>query len=396
MGIGTKAGTAEGTVRDDGIDGLRGIAAIVVLAFHVATTRGGPISPWLSPAGDYSVAIFFAVSGFLLWRPVARRLLDGRPLPDLRDFAVRRVARIVPGYWVAITIGFWVLDSGRPHSVAETAYQYSLTQIYRQGEPGAGLFVAWTLTCEVAFYLVIAVLVYALARLVGNASQAVRTRIMLGVIAVLGAIALASRQIVLSTGAKGHWRLQWPMNLADWFAFGMLVAVVKARSEVGIEPPRWLRTALRYPWLWLLLAAELYWVLTRITASFASGTKITVWSVQGIYVLVGLATVVLLSPTVLGARDKGLAALLGSPPLAVLGRISFGVYLWHAVWLPLIDKWSTKGTIPTAFLPRLGLTLLLTLPCAWLSWELVERPFIQWAIRRTTGPRPTVAATGNA
>ena len=89
------------------VDAVRAIAALLILAYHAAFVLGG-----LTPDGagrwfahlNVGVPLFFAISGFLLYRPFVAARLDGRPPPGLRAYWVRRALRIVPAYWLALTI----------------------------------------------------------------------------------------------------------------------------------------------------------------------------------------------------------------------------------------------------------------------------------------------------
>ncbi len=92
----------------DGFDGLRALAALSVVSYHVALSskfaHAGSLAPllWELKGG---VAIFFVISGVLLYLPYARAIRDRSALPDWRVYARRRGVRILPAYWVALTVG---------------------------------------------------------------------------------------------------------------------------------------------------------------------------------------------------------------------------------------------------------------------------------------------------
>jgi peptidoglycan/LPS O-acetylase OafA/YrhL len=56
--------------------------------------------------GGFGVGMFFVLSGFLLARPFWQALDEGKPLPSLKIYALRRAARILPGFWLALTVTF--------------------------------------------------------------------------------------------------------------------------------------------------------------------------------------------------------------------------------------------------------------------------------------------------
>src|SRR6185312_15424887 len=94
--------------RVPGLDGLRGLAALAVVVLHVwmyteANTPGHPVFVD-AVLGELRVAVglFFVLSGFLLARPWIAAARGERALPDLRRFALKRLARIGPAYWVAL------------------------------------------------------------------------------------------------------------------------------------------------------------------------------------------------------------------------------------------------------------------------------------------------------
>ncbi len=96
-----------------GADFLRAVACLTVLFHHLAQRMSGRVSlefmDWFgffARVGTFGVAIFFVLSGFLLARPFWVALDAGRPMPSLATYATRRAARILPGFWLALTVTF--------------------------------------------------------------------------------------------------------------------------------------------------------------------------------------------------------------------------------------------------------------------------------------------------
>src|SRR5262245_48380037 len=89
------------------VDGLRAVAATMVLVSHTSFLSGfngrGEIGRVFARF-DMGVALFFIISGFLLYRPFVSARLDGRAAPRVLRYARRRVLRIVPAYWLALTV----------------------------------------------------------------------------------------------------------------------------------------------------------------------------------------------------------------------------------------------------------------------------------------------------
>src|SRR3954470_8329027 len=124
-------------VRNHALDGLRGLAALGVLTLHVwmFTVQGAHRREELVSlfTGELrlGVVLFFVLSGYLLAGPWVASALEDRPTPRLRRFAVKRAARIVPGYWVAMLGSFWLL-SGSGHDYEVSAGQLPLFAAFGQ------------------------------------------------------------------------------------------------------------------------------------------------------------------------------------------------------------------------------------------------------------------------
>ncbi len=136
------------------IDSLRALAALGVLFAHVgflsqtiARHRYGAGVANLS----IGVAVFFAISGFLLYRPFFNSEITAAPRPPATDFLRRRVLRIVPAYWLALTV--LAIYPGLPvvHTHEWWRYYFFL-QVYSPLFAIFGLTVAWSLCIEVTFY----------------------------------------------------------------------------------------------------------------------------------------------------------------------------------------------------------------------------------------------------
>src|SRR5207248_571350 len=147
--------------------GYRGVAASAVLVFHVSVLGGLMAHPtlgaFLARLGNYGVTVFFLISGLVLYLPFVNADFHGAPHGNWRNFLWRRFLRIYPAYWVAITVLFFVLGRPHPGSLTSLISTYSLFDNYWRGVgQGGGLIIAWTLTIEVSFYLVLPLLAFAL------------------------------------------------------------------------------------------------------------------------------------------------------------------------------------------------------------------------------------------
>jgi peptidoglycan/LPS O-acetylase OafA/YrhL len=204
------------------MDSLRALAALAVFAGHTYTgqyafTADPGLFLLAVHVADEGVAIFFLLSGFLLYRPfvVARRA--GRPYP-LGDYATRRVVRIVPAYWAALTIVIALGFVGGVDGGNWWAF-YGFGQIYSPRLIGQGIGVAWTLCIEVTFYAALPVYAAAAARLTRRAGGRAEA-ILLGALSAGSLAYRAHYANILQTAEVS--RLP---GYVLWFALGMGLAV---------------------------------------------------------------------------------------------------------------------------------------------------------------------------
>src|SRR3954470_21849229 len=147
--------------RFEHVHALRGVAAMSVLLYHalfkayLAHHPHSPLAPYAAHL-DVGVSVFFLISAFLLYRPMVAARLGGEPLRDSHEYGRRRLARIVPGYWVALLVagvagasyvGYPGIFSGKG-----TLAYFGFLQIYSPDTAGGGINVAWTLCVELSFY----------------------------------------------------------------------------------------------------------------------------------------------------------------------------------------------------------------------------------------------------
>lgn len=297
------------------LDGLRGLAVLLVVAFHANVSGFGG-------GGRVGVLMFFVLSGFLITALlVEEHHREGRI--DLLAFYRRRAARLLPALLLMlIVVGTAAAAVGFPITVPVLATAlYVANWMGRLGVEMGPLEHAWTLGTEEQFYLVWPLLLGGL--LVGPS----RVRI-----AVAGAgIGLALWAMPTSAGALligcAVALLATTGRLPELRAWAAIPALLVIEGTTLVPHLAW------YPWRdW--------------TAAAATGLLITV------------------------VAQHDLRYLAWSP-LRALGRISYGLYLWH---LPML--WFG---LPTP------LAIALTLAVAVASYRWLELPILRWARRRGTG-----------
>ena len=323
-------------MRAPALDALRGLAVALVFVSHAA--NDGLLPGWLGQgSGQMGVQLFFALSGFLMMR------LYGAVPPSaaaLRRFAVARAARILPLYWTVAGLSLAAALAG-------------LSPYYRVAEaPWAALLMLqapqelWSVPVEVQFYAVFALACWRIGP---------RPGMLLGLLAasVPGAAAwygLVSEAPVLPPYLPYFLGGCWVAALRLPAAMGRPAVAVAALLVFGANLP-----GVRAAWggeLWAGFYPRLWLDPARLAATLC----------------------LLACAATLPERRGG---WLG---LARLGRISFGVYLFHR---PLLAWSAGVLTGPLAA----ALALALTLGLAALSWRYFERPLGQM-LRAAPGRRP--------
>ena len=335
------------------LDGLRLLAATLVVLTHAAFLSGAVNSAgiWghLMGRGDFGVAIFFVLSGYLLHRgfirgrePFTRR--------HLRAYAVRRAARVLPAYWIVLAV---VVVATRP-SVRDLILQALGLQIYVADSHLPAFSQSWSIATELSFYAVLPLAALGLAH--------ARRRD-------------PGRPLKMLAGFLERWL---PARSAS-FALGMLLAEACARPDHPVS--RYLTRLAARPGPLLGLGAAAYLLATTPVAGL-----LTLGTVGGgrLAVKMALSCVVaaaVLLPLVLGPDNvwrRGLA----HPAAAGLGRISYGIFLWH---VPVFTAlYAVTGLVPFTggLLPLLSAGVPVTLALAALTYVVVERPLMIWAARQ--------------
>lgn len=380
-----------------GLDGCRAIAALGVVVYHVAgwanlTSNGTILSRFLNNLGNFGVAIFFLLSGFLLYRSFVSSWFRDETAPDPFRFIRHRLLRILPAYFVALGAFIALGLINNPHPRADFYFTlFSLTQIYRASYGFAGLTVAWTLCIEISFYMALP-LMAALIRFIGVRARTLRMKLEAQLIGLgtLAVVAFIYRFIVAGPGehSKQPQAVQlWLPNFLDWFALGMLLAVCVCWTDMGRELPRFVRQVANEGWLCWSLAAAFYFMLmmsrdnTSMNRVAAAAAGVGAEDTAQMFVrfgLNGLAAFFFLLPVVLGERSdtwikRGLSYLVPT----YLGTISYGIYLWHTVWLDYL-KGEERFAVHWSFWIMLSAVLALTLSTASLSYIALERPVMRY------------------
>lgn len=401
------------------VDGLRGAAALLVLVYHcwvfVDPPLGGDALLALVVSGGLGVEFFFVISGFVLFLPVA---LHGGAFGDVRAYAVRRIARIVPAYYVSLVVQALLVRPltgfPSPFSTAGGILVVIAHLLFLQHELPASLAraagfwgnvvgfgvngVLWSLSIEALFY---ATLPLVAARFYRRPLAGLVLAVAVGV--AWRVLAVHMPPLLWASAPPAAPRLldQFPAYFGH-FAFGMTAALLYVRfasrattaaapsapatdrSTLG-GPPRERHSALAFTIAQLVVVAAL--LGTMIAHGAAPKSDDPIGHPLGLprhlsdfapslafAILLGLAA---LDPR--GARHP-----LARPLARWLGDVSYGVFLWHLPVILFVRRFTSLAASKddTSFVAVCVVVVAVSLTLGWLSRRFVEDPAIRWARRR--------------
>lgn len=381
-----------------GADFLRAMACLAVLMHHLAFRMDmGQVPEVLKPVmqflvmGSFGVAVFFVLSGYLLARPFWLALDAGKPMPSMRVYWMRRLARIIPGFWLALTasllLDVWLAGA---HFDGETVFRFVAGLLLLSDWHWMTLFPVdnngplWSIGFEVTSYVLLPLMLAALF--------AVRAKGWSGRLMWVGVIALvlALHAMIVAwlpiddfqrgwdhglTGGAKAWVPRFnPIGFFGIFAIGSLAAgvqvILAGRRHIAFD----------------VIGVVAVVVAGVVMAMHIGGPNEGFGWLDVPYgfpfmpLAIGVALVAL-SLSVHAGR------MLDSRPMRFVARISFGIYVWHflIMWLagqviPGAFQTSGEGGWSNWLLTSAGV-IVASFVAGTLSFYFVEQPVVNWARR---------------
>jgi peptidoglycan/LPS O-acetylase OafA/YrhL len=368
------------------LDSVRGLALLAIIAFHVLFYSDTLLNTWWGRVVGTHLAIgvplFFALSGFLLFRPfISER--SGGTRPGIGGYAYRRALRILPAYWVMITL--LAAQNGLRYPVFGDDWwiYYGLLGNYAPlydpialcGVPlCSGIY--WTLGTEASFYMLLPLLVLGVEYVTRGMSLRRWAWTLSG---LLGAGALMSTAFFAHVASRPDrlWQTYTLPAYALLFLAGMAVAVASVALERS--PQSRSRTLLeRYSSLAWIGAAVVYavmcWSLSREDMLTARGAVAN-------YVLNSIFVVLFLVPAIFdGGGCSIVRRVLATRFLQWIGAVSYGAYLCHIFVLEaLVGDTAIRATMWSSargFLALFAITVAGSLAIGAVSYYALERPIL--------------------
>lgn len=389
------------TGHNPGLDAVRAVAALMVLAFHVAVENGTALAPGVVGALlstlELAVPLFFVLSGVLLYRPWAAAALDGTERPGVRSYLWRRGVRLLPAYWLVAVVALLLWSRDYLDSWVTWAQVLTLTFVYETnpwwvGTGPEGLGQMWSLCVEVAFYVTLplfAVLLHRFAERAGTDVAARARRLLLG-LALLAATSVVAMVVQFYPVERPYMHMWLPRTLC-LFAAGMALAVVtewawRERWDGG-PARRFCRTVAAAPVTCWLVGLGAYLVCASpVTgprfagvdglwaALFQSGTAL----LFALFVVAPVACMPARAPAAATSPWAGSGVWLYSvvrvPVVRYLAKVSYGIFLWQFIVLYLWREFTGAEAFTGSFWLDIGPVTAGTVLLAAATYHWVETP----------------------
>jgi peptidoglycan/LPS O-acetylase OafA/YrhL len=381
--------------RQSGLDFIRVLACLLVVCSHLS---GRLIASELSGAkaimfdilshGEFGVCIFFVLSGFLLALPFWQASDAGHAMPSIREYAVRRFARIGPGYYVCIAVMFgitvWLFNGSLTNlqvwrAVAGLFFVNSFTPItFFPIDDDAPL---WSIGVEVCSYVMLPLamlIIFALPK------WRVARRLAFAVVIVL--VLIAHHLVVMTwpfpktappdlqntfIPVACNWMPQYhPLSFFAMFALGSLAAsisvLIKNRSVLAdVVAVLAFGATVWTLYMWGAGLPNYAWVLREVPGDFPAFP-----------LLVGITIAAL-------PHSKFLHMLTDIAPIRFLAAISYGIYLYHFRVVDVLARYAfpffyrDHPFTAEQYYVACSAILIVSVIVATISWYAIERPLLR-------------------
>lgn len=372
------------------LDTMRAVGALAVLTTHTSFQTGEYLGNGLGGTFlarlDVGVAIFFVLSGFLLSRSHFARKKVGLPAASTGRYYEKRALRILPVYWVTVAIALALVPGNEVYGSGQWVSSLLMLDSYRLKALPHGLTHMWSLSVEVAFYVILPLLM-----LVARGSRR-RVGMVLVLMVTTNLLWLGWLAQEVEPHVAGSTGL-WLPGYLTWFAGGVALAWMHVELQAG-HGGRVVSACAAFLQLpgvcWTTVGGLMLLVATPIAGPIVllTGTEAESVAKHVVYAAVG---VLLVGTGVFADSSGSYARTMSLRPLRHLGRISYSIFCIHLAVLSLtfevlaIEPFTGNGLLVWA------VTVALTLVASELFYFLVEMPALR--LKRRVGRADQRAST---
>lgn len=384
------------------LDTMRAIGALGVVITHVGFWAGiytsqGYVGVLVARA-DVGVALFFVLSGFLLSRPWLSSARMRRSSPGTGRYFWKRALRIIPIYVITAVIALALLTDNQDRGPLNWVSTLLMLNIYLEQHLPAGLTQMWSLATEVAFYLVLPLLMWLVTSL-GKGRRELRTWRVLALVATTFVITigwqLSWSQLV--PGSDVRPTLQWLPAMLNWFGIGIAFALLYELGQTTRAPGRIRRAVLALaasPGVcWTAAAGVLLIAATPLTGPTMLVAPSASESLTKNLLYAAFASLMIL-PGIFAAPGSTFHRVMSQRLLRRLGHVSYGLFCLHLPILHFVMWIAGYELFQGHFWQILALTLALSVAAAELAYRWVEEPFMRlkgWRRRPSATPAESTA-----
>ncbi len=354
------------------LDGVRGVAVMLVFISHLHMILSPEltfreVTPWkfinrTFEAGFMGVDIFFVLSGFLITSLLLKERSHNQ-LGMLSRFYKRRALRLLPALYALLIASFFVSRwENFPRDIQWRTTWHALLYlnnwniVWNFGKAQNDLGHLWSLGIEEQFYLIWPLTILLLAKL------KIPSKMLIPLILFASLVVMVHRTSLWNNGVS--WLILYVRTDArvDSLLIGAMFAYVYRHYRVPSKILNWAAS--------LCLVGLIY-----IKYRFGSPPLQPFLFQEGFTVIAVLAGTIILAV----AEGSWFAnRVLISRPLTIIGKVSYGLYLWHLPIFVVLGRHVTSGPKPLRLL--IGITLASVVTS--LSWYFVEKPFLNIKNRR--------------
>ncbi|HEU4944734.1 MAG TPA: acyltransferase, partial [Solirubrobacterales bacterium] len=356
-----------------GLDGLRAIAVLGVIAYHLQFD-------W-AEGGLLGVGVFFTLSGYLITDILLNQVRRSGRI-EFKSFWLARARRLLPALFVMLTVVMaWVTLIG-PHQPAEFRAEalaaagyinnwwliFNDVSYFARFAPPTPLKHLWSLSVEEQFYIVWPFLLLLGIKLVPEVKYSTGVRFRLAAVTLGAAVASGILMAILYEPSLDPSRVYYGTDTrALELLSGAALAMVWPSRQLKADVPRQARSMIDAAGvLGLVVIGLMFWRVSEFSP----------FLYRGGFALLGLASV--LTVAALAHPASRLGPIVGCRPMRWVGERSYGIYLWHLPIIVLTTPESAHGPE----LLRAALQVAATFGVAELSWRYVENPIRHGALGR--------------
>lgn len=394
-----------------GLDGIRAIACLSVIFHHIAQK----LAPQFQPAfvreinsfllmGNTGVSVFFVLSGFLLSYPFWKRFFDDGQFPDMKQYALRRAARIMPGYYASFLVCslmillfnipsqfFWI------RSLAGLTFTAGFS--YKTFFPNEINGPFWSVGFEVFCYILMPVFMYAMFGLFKKKRTLLKAFVFwIGTAAFISLLNHLIHLYLTPDGIQRGWQYgmvggakYWmpnynPVGFFGHFIIGIMASGVAARLFKASSTAESFKKKGGFDIiciLGLLGSFLLLWFL-RHAPEFSYSFQNQPYFFPFYALLIGISLAAAPHSNIAGR-------LLDNAFFRFTAKVSFGLYIWHYVVMFIVANAvfrSYQNFSMTNLLSWVSISLMILVvsyAVAALSYKFIEKPVLDWAHKRSVG-----------